>query len=192
MPGRHSPFIHDLADCVRPSQRIIERLKRHGADLSRTMTLLAVFLQSPADVFGVSDAPLRLGLCRATDTATRRLRPRHGNLLAGQDLIEGDSKVAARRFSRPRVSDTELIVDASLITDRAGTVHNEHFRRAAGAELIGDFASGILDDWKGNQMTASVFGDALPSILCVGIDADKSHAFALIFLVQLRQDGNKL
>ena len=66
--------------------------------------------------------------------------PREGrvDVLAGEELIDGVGEIL-RLGLGARDADGVLIVDGAVVADCAMFVEQEHFGRARGAELIGDF-----------------------------------------------------
>src|ERR1051325_9814214 len=93
------------------------------------VALLAVLLEDARDVFGVGDLAVFFRLADPADQAARYRRRRAADGLAGQDLVQGQGQVAARRL-RPGHVDAELVVDASLVADLALAVQDEHLGRA--------------------------------------------------------------
>ena len=85
--------------------------------------------------------------------------------LAGQHLVERLGQFAAHR-RRLADADADLIVDAPLIENLAGTVEDERFRRAASAEAIGDDVGGILEHGEGDAVLLGMSGDAGRRVLC--------------------------
>ena len=79
----------------------------------------------------------------STDITTYGFNSRLCDRLSREQRIDCIAQLMHRRFITD-VTDSELIVDSSPISENSTLIQNEDFRRAFGLQLIGDAVPWIL------------------------------------------------